>query len=153
MNSVWQNQVYSQQLIFRLYSSRDFVRTTVNFLDYHRAFLSNLISSCDPISALHLAIGPWLTPEWPLIHASHWSLVRGSFYQIRRPWAFRNLFDPKLTPVDYCMTFDLLMGSLQNYTLKLRGPSPTPMPTFSSIFQSTTKRIAVHTYIHTYIHI
>ena len=48
-------------------------------------------------------------------------------------------------------------GHFENMPTNLVGPSPTPMPTFSSIPQSMTKRIAGHTYIYTtytitYIH-
>ena len=50
-----------------------------------------------------------------------------------------------LKQLDLWMTFDLWWGSFENMPTK-SGPSPTPMPSYSSIPQSTTKRIAVQVF-------
>ena len=52
-----------------------------------------------------------------------------------------------LRQIDPWVTFDPRLGRFENMPTNLGGPSPTPMPSFSSIPQSTAKRIAGH--IHT----
>ena len=54
-----------------------------------------------------------------------------------------------LRQIDPWMTFDPRWGRFENMPTNLLGPSPTPMPTFSSVPLSMTKRIAGHTYTHT----
>ena len=111
----------------------------------------------------------------------HYALVRNSSYQIWWPKGICKQLSPGW-PYDPCMTFDpssalrsgqrlfsIKFGShrafvsnlipgwprwgrFENMPTNLVGPSPTPMPTFSSIPQSMTKRIAGHTYIHTFTH-
>ena len=44
------------------------------------------------------------------------------------------------------MTFDSRWGCFENMPTNLVGPSPTPMPTFSSVSLSMVKRITGHTY-------
>ena len=48
------------------------------------------------------------------------------------------------------LTYDPSWGHFENTPTNLVGPSPTPMPTFSSIPQSMTNCIAGHTDRHTY---
>ena len=50
-----------------------------------------------------------------------------------------------LRQIDPWMTFDPRWGCFENMSTNLVGPSPTPIPTFSSIPQSMTKRIAGQT--------
>ena len=75
----------------------------------------------------------------------HYTLVRGSSHQIWQPWAFLRQIDP-------WMTFDPRWGPFENMPTNLVGPSPTPMPSFSSIRRSMAKCIAGHTYTHTHTH-
>ena len=100
----------------------------------HRVYLSKLAPTW-----------PQVTPTWPLTPAMHYTLVRGSSHQIWQPWAFLRQIDP-------WMTFDPRWGPFENMPTNLVGPSPTPMPSFSSIRRSMAKCIAGHTYTHTHTH-
>ena len=102
----------------------------------HRAFLSNL-TLVDPGWPLH--------DLWPQQCTTLWSGVLLTKFGCHRAL---------LRQIDPWMTFDPRWGRFENMPTNLVGPSPTPMPTFSSIPQSMTKRIAghTHTYTHTHLH-
>ena len=94
----------------------------------------------------------WPTdPRWPLHDlwpqqcTTLWSMVLFTKFGNHR--AFLRQIDPR-------MTFDPWSGRFQNMPTNLVGPSPTPMPTFSSVHRSMAKRIAghTHTHIHTHTH-
>ena len=93
------------------------------------------------------AIWPLVDPRWPLCDlwpqqcTTFWSGILLNKFGSHR--AFLRQIDP-------WMTFDSRWGHFENMPTNLVGPSPTPMPTFSSIPQSVTKRIAVHIPIHAY---
>ena len=72
----------------------------------------------------------------------HYALVRGVLTKFGSHRAFLRQIDP-------WMTFDLRWGRFENMPTNLVGPSPTPMPSFSSVSQSMVKRIAGHTHTHT----
>ena len=96
-----------------------------------------------------LAIWPLVDPRWPLHDlwpqqcTALWSGALLTKFGSHR--AFLRQIDP-------WMTFNPRWGRFQNMPTNLVGPSPTSMPSFSSIPQSMAKRIAGHTYIHTYIY-
>ena len=81
---------------------------------------------------------PHMTPAWPLTQqcTTLWSGVL--LTKFGSPRAFLRQIDP-------WMTFDPRWGRFENMPTNLVGPSPTPMPTFSSIPRSMAKRIAGHT--------
>ena len=118
----------------------------------------------DPSNALHFSQGFFLPnlvvirhfwAIWPLVDPD-WSLH--DFWPQQCSTLLSGVLPIKfggqrafLKQLDLWMTFDFWWGRFENIPTYLGGPSPTPMPSFSSIHQSTTKRIAVHTYTHTYM--
>ena len=89
---------------------------------------------------------PWwpLHDLWPQQCTTLWPVVLFTKFGSHRAF---------LRQIDLWMTFDPTWGRFENMPTNLGGPSPTPMPTFSSIPQSMAKRIAGHTYIYTHTHI
>ena len=87
----------------------------------------------------------WLTLAdhdlWPQQCTALWSGVLLTKFGSHR--AFLRQIDP-------WMTFNPRWGRFENMPTNLVDPSPTPMPSFSSIPQSMAKRIAGHTYIYTH---
>ena len=99
----------------------------------HNSFLSNLTSGSGwPHWLLHD-----LWPQQCIL--LWWGIVPTKFGSHR---AF-------LRQLDLWMTFDLWWGHCKNMLSNL-GPTPYPIPSFSSVPQGMTKRITRHTYIHTY---
>ena len=95
----------------------------------HRAFLNNL------------------TPVWPRLTLHDlWPQQCTTLQSGDLPTKCGNhrVFIKQL---DIWMTIELWWGRFEIMLSNLVGPSPTPVPSFSSIPQSTTKRIAVYTYI------
>ena len=112
----------------------------------------------DPINAIHFSQGLFLPNLVAIGHSwAIWSLVDPS-------WPLHDLWPQKyiwsgvlptifgghraiLKQLVLWMTFYLWWGCSKNMLSNLRGPSPTPMPSFSSKPQSTVKHVAVHTKI------
>ena len=95
------------------------------------------------------AVWPLVDPRWPL-HGLRpqqcTTLLSGilltTFGSHRAFWR----------QIDPWMTSDPRWGRFENMPTNLVGPSPTHMPSFSSVPQSMTKRIAGHTYLLTHTH-